>query len=211
MGAVIPAGMGSGNTVYAQISSALTGDVWDGTALVPYSQASWSQYVNLMPEQTNSGRYLLTVPGGLPNGRYFISVYYCSVNPPTPTLGDNIYDFSWFDFKYGNALGLGSGLNMTEINSSEVAAENLAISAAAMATGNAQAGTLTTSQMTTNLASAITNVYAGRVIVFTSGGNLGRAALITAYTVSGGKLTFVAYNNLPITVAPSPGDSFIII
>jgi hypothetical protein len=209
MGGVIPAGAGTGNTLYGNILSADDAKIANGSALVTYSQSNWTDYVNSMPEQAGSGRYILTVPGYLPNGRYFV-IPYLQLGG-SPAAGDTPLDIIFFDWRDGNVLGFGSSLNVGQINGSAPAAVNLSLNALASVNGQATAGTLTTSQMTTNLASTIVNVYAGRVIYFTSGGNAGRAALITAYSVTGAKLTFLGYNNLPITVAPSVGDTFIII
>jgi hypothetical protein len=65
--------------------------------------------------------------------------------------------------------------------------------------------------MTTNLVAAVANIYAGRVIYFTSGVNAGLACLITAYAVTGGRLTFIAFSNQPAPSAPSAADTFLIV
>lgn len=211
MGGVIPAFSGSGNTVYGQISSGLTGQVGNGSALEVYNPSNWSLYTNAMPEQSGSGRYILTVPGYLPAGRYFVSVFLCTVNAPTPTLGDTPIDFVFFDWDGANVIGVGSSLNVGAIAGSAAAATKLAVGANAQVSGAAAAGTLSSSQMTTNLSATVANQYAGRVLIFTSSVNAGRAVLITAYAVTGGLLTFIGYNNATLATPPSAADTFIIL
>lgn len=74
-------------------------------------------------------------------------------------------------------------------------------------TGTAQTGTLSTTQCTSTATSSNANQYKGRSIIFTSGTNLGVSSPITAST-TGGLLT---YTTLPSGVAPSNGDTFIIV
>ena len=210
MGGTIPGFSSSGNTIYGQISDAGVATVANGAGLEAYNQAHWGNYAISMPEQSGSGRYILTIPGYLPAGRYFASIYLCTVNSPTPTAGDTPIDFVFFDWDGGNVLGNGSAVNIGKINGSAPAAVNLALSANTFVVGAVAAGTLTTSQMTTNLTQTVANILAGRVLIFTSGVNAGLAVLVTAYAVTGGKLTFIAYNNLPAPSAPSAADTFII-
>lgn len=209
MGGVIPAGAASGQTLYGQILSGLDASVWNGAALEAYNQSDWGSYTVAMPEQPGSGRYILTVPGGLPAGRYFVSVFLQLGG--SPAAGDTFMDFVFFDWDGGNVIGVGSAINVGKINGNSVAAANLGVSAGAMVAGLAAAGTLSTNQMTTGLVATVPNIYAGRILIFTSGVNLGLACLITAYVVTGGRLTFIAYNNQPAPAAPGVGDSFIII
>lgn len=209
MGAVIPAGAGTGQTLYGNILSASDGQVANGSALEAYNQAHWANYVITMTEQAGSGRYLLSVPGYLAAGRYFAFIYLQAGG--SPAAGDTPLDFVFFDWDGGNVIGVGSALNVGSINGSTTAAANLRKSTETLVSGSAASGTLTTTQMTTNLMNTEANIYAGRVIYFTSGDNAGRAALITAYAVTGGKLTFIGYNNSPINVAPTAGDTFVII
>lgn len=209
MGAVIPAGAASGQTIYGRIISAADATVANGVGLEAYNSAHWANYVISMTEQSGSGCYILTVPGYLAAGRYFVMPYIQIGG--SPTLGDPPIDIIFFDWDGGNAVGVGSALNVGKINGSAPAAVNLSTSALQFVIGAAAAGTLSTTQMTTNLAATVANIYAGRVIYFTSGANAGRVALITAYAVTGGKLTFVAYGNQPITSAPVAADTFLIV
>lgn len=211
MGSTLIALAATGQTVYGVIQDMASGQVWNGTAMEAYNQAHWANYAVAMPEQTGSGRYILTMPGGLPNGNYWVTPY-LETNPPTPTLGgDNGLDIMRSGWQNGNVVDLNSPLNVGAINGVALAAANLAVSAAQFVVGAAAAGTLSQTQMTTNLGATVANLYAGRVIYFTSGVNQGLAAFITAYAVTGGKLTFIAFNNQPAPAAPSAADTFIII
>lgn len=102
--------------------------------------------------------------------------------------------------------GGGASVNVTSINGSTSAAAKLALSAVSIISGAAAAGTLTTTQLTTNLAETNVDQYVGRAIVFTSGVLLGQAATITAYLPTGGKLTVTE-----LTDAPSNADTFVIL
>ena len=86
------------------------------------------------------------------------------------------------------------------------AAAKLALSAAGIVTGAAEAGTLSTTQMTTNLAEATNDHYIGRVIVWTSGVLDGQGSDITDYAGANGLLTFTA-----VTEAPSATDTFVVL
>lgn len=210
MSGAIPLFGASGNSLnYAMIRSLANGQVWNGAALEAWNVAHWATYNIAAPEQTGSGCYLLTVPGGLPAGLYQ-AVLYTPVGGSSAS-GDSPIATEVFSWDGSNVLGLGSAINVGSINGSSAAAVNLATSANALKTGAAAAGTLSTTQMTTNLTATVPNIYSGRVLIFTSGVNAGLAALITAYAVTGGKLTFSAYGSLPAPSAPSAADTFIIL
>jgi hypothetical protein len=88
------------------------------------------------------------------------------------------------------------------------AAANLALScgASGVVTGAAIAGTLSTTQMTTDLTEATDDHYIGRVILWTGGVLAGQATDITDYTGATKLLTYTA-----TTEAPSATDAFIIV
>ena len=92
------------------------------------------------------------------------------------------------------------------ISGSTDAADKLEASAETIETGAAAAGTLSTTQMTTNLTEATDDHYNGRIIIWTSGVLLRQATDITDYTGSTKMLTFTA-----TTEAPSDGDTFVIV
>lgn len=199
----------TGQTVYAQVRSLITGLIGNGVSMEAYNQSHWANYVNSTPENAGAGEYVLSVPGYLPAGRYKTTFYV--QNGGSPASGDSPFATEVFDWDGANVIGVGSALNVGAINGSSAAAVNLGKSANAFAVGAAAAGTLTTTQMTTNLAATVANIYAGRTLYFTSGVNAGLAVLITAYAVTGGVLTWIAYNNQPAPSAPSAADTFLII
>jgi len=86
---------------------------------------------------------------------------------------------------------------------------NLKRSAEAILKGAAVAGTLSTTEMTTDLTVTVVDQYNGGILVFAN--DTATAALrgqrtnITATTVSGSKLGFTA-----LTTAPVAGDTFVI-
>jgi hypothetical protein len=92
------------------------------------------------------------------------------------------------------------------VGGSSTAATNLSASALGIVRGAAASGTLSTTQMTTDLTGATADLYVGRAIVWTGGAAAGQAATITDYVVSGGKLTYGT-----IAVAPTNGDTFVIV
>lgn len=210
MGGVIPASAPTGLTVYQTIMDMLTGNIWNGAALVAYNQSNWNTYVVAAPEQAGSGRYIMTVPGGLPAGNYWVMTYLQAGGSPVVGV-DTPIDILRLGWDGGNIVDVNSGLNVTKINGVAAAAANLAVSAVQFVQGAAASGTLTTATMTTNLAATVANIYAGRVLYFVTGANAGLAVLITAYAVTGGKLTFIGFNNQTAPVAPSAGDTFLII
>ncbi|KKK59338.1 hypothetical protein LCGC14_3035380, partial [marine sediment metagenome] len=74
-----------------------------------------------------------------------------------------------------------------------------------LVTGSAEAGTLSTTVMTSDLAEATDDHYNGRTVVWTSGVLAGQASDITDYLGSTGQLTYTA-----VTEAPGAGDDFVI-
>lgn len=93
-----------------------------------------------------------------------------------------------------------------KISTSSDAADRLEASAETIVIGAAAAGTLSTTEMTTDLTEATDDHYNGRIIIWTSGVLKDQATDITDYTGSGGKLTFTA-----VTEAPSASDTFVIV
>lgn len=72
--------------------------------------------------------------------------------------------------------------------------------------GQAATGTLSTTEMTTNLTEATDDHYIGRIIVWITGALAGQATDITDYVGSTKKLVFSA-----VTDTPSNGDRFVIV
>jgi len=73
-------------------------------------------------------------------------------------------------------------------------------------TGSAQTGTLSTTQMTTDLTEATDDHYNGRTVIWLTGALAGEARKITAYTGSSKTVTFET-----ATEAPSNSDTFVIV
>src|SRR3990167_2620953 len=93
-----------------------------------------------------------------------------------------------------------------KINGSAAAAAQLAKSAAVIVSGAAIAGTLSTTQMTTDLTEATDDHYNGRIIIWTSGVLLNQATDLTDYTGATKLFTYTA-----VTEAPTAGDTFIVV
>lgn len=72
--------------------------------------------------------------------------------------------------------------------------------------GIAAAGTLSTTQMTTDLSEATNDHYNGCTLIFTSGSLRGERTRITDYDGSTKKLTYTE-----LTEAPTAGDGFVIL
>ena len=92
------------------------------------------------------------------------------------------------------------------ISNDATAADNLEASAETIVPGTAETGTLSTTQMTSNLSEATDDHYIGRTIIWRTGILTGQATDITDYAGTDGLLTFTA-----VTEPPSNGDTFIII
>jgi hypothetical protein len=96
--------------------------------------------------------------------------------------------------------------DVVKINGVAEAAEDLGASAATIVRAAAVTGTLTTTQMSTDLTEATDDHYNGRVIIWTSGPLKDQATNITDYDGTAKILTFTA-----ITEAPANGNTFVIV
>lgn len=129
------------------------------------------------------------------------------INGTSQTANDNGADINDIQSRIPAALVSGRmSSDSVAVGGSSTAADNLALSAGVIITGTAQTGTLSTTQMTTNLSESTNDHYIGRIIIWTSGALLGQATDITDYVGVNGLLTFTA-----VTEAPSNGNTFIII
>jgi hypothetical protein len=106
----------------------------------------------------------------------------------------------------GAVLAADQAVNATKINGSASAATQLALSAVTIVNGAAITGTLSITQMTTNLTEVTDDHYNGRVIIWTSGVLINQATAITDYVGATKLFTYTA-----TTEAPSNGDTFIIV
>ena len=97
-------------------------------------------------------------------------------------------------------------VDVGKINGSASAAAQLAKSSIGIVSGAAIAGTLSTTQMTTNLTETTDEHYTNRVILWTSGNLAGQLSDVTAYTGATKLLTFTA-----VTEAPVATDKFVLL
>lgn len=97
-------------------------------------------------------------------------------------------------------------VDIGKISGSSTAADNLEASTLGIVSGAAETGTLSTTQMTSDLAEATDDHYNGRAVIWTSGVLAGQASTITDYLGSTGMLTYDA-----TTEAPSNTDTFVIV
>jgi len=86
------------------------------------------------------------------------------------------------------------------------AAAKLALSAGTIVSASAITGTLSTTQMSTDLTEATDDHYNGRIVIFTSGVLANQATDITAYNGTTKVITMTA-----LTEAPSNADTFVIV
>ena len=75
-------------------------------------------------------------------------------------------------------------------------------------TFTAQTGTLSSTEMTTDLTEATADHYKGRTVLWTSGVLANSFSFITGYTSTGGKLT---YETTKTGESPSDGDTGVIV
>lgn len=96
--------------------------------------------------------------------------------------------------------------DMVAISGSTTAADNQEQAALAVVLGSAVTGTLSTTQMKTDLTETTNDHYVGRVVVWTSGALAGQASVISAYNGTTKLLTYAT-----TTDAPSNTDTFVIV
>ena len=92
------------------------------------------------------------------------------------------------------------------ISGSTNAADRMEASILTVVSGAAQAGTLSTTQMTTNLTEATDDHFNGRIIIWLDNALANQATNITDYDGASKMLTYTA-----VTEAPQAGDTFIIV
>lgn len=118
---------------------------------------------------------------------------WANVGSPTTTVGLT-----------GTTISSAQTVDATKING--VSSSNLQKSSSTIVQASAITGTLSTTQMTTDLTEATDDHYNGRVIIWTSGNLQNQATAITDYTGSTKLLTYTA-----VTEVPSNGDTFVIV
>lgn len=96
-------------------------------------------------------------------------------------------------------------VDVNSISDDATAANNLEEAMTGVVTGAAEAGTLSTTQMSTDLAETTNDHYIGRIVTWLTGVLAGQSSDITDYVGVNGVLTFTA-----VTEAPGAGDTFVI-
>ena len=190
----IETGYITGRTIYVVIH--YNGQVWNtGTNLFEnYNSAHWANYAISLNEQSGSGYYSASYPSQIAAGTLSTEVIYQQTGG-SPALGDTII-----------GLGASQGVNMMQVAYDQNAVLNFQKSASTIVQATAVTGTLSTTQMTTNLTVAVNDFYVGRIIIWTSGSLQNQATNITAYDGATKKLTFTA-----VTSAPANNDTFVIV
>jgi hypothetical protein len=135
-----------------------------------------------------------TAANGFENGKTYTIYIGATVDSDT---GGISYGFKAYDVRLADSI---------RISGSSEAADNLEASAETIVVAAAAAGTLSTTQMTTNLTEATDDHYNGRIIIWTSGNLQDQATDITDYDGASKMLTFTA-----VTEAPVAADAFIIV
>ena len=185
----------TGANLYVVIRNPANGQVWNNGTLLfeAFNGSHWSNYAIPLVEQSNTGYYSAAYPASI-TGVLTSETAYTRVGG-SPALGDAAV-----------TIGQTLGNNVASLGGSVLAAVNAGLAAGSEVQGIAQAGTLSTSQMTTNLGATLAGAYIGRFVIWTSGVLKNVAAAITGYNPTGGLLTFT-----PVGAAPSIADTFIIV
>ena len=184
-----------GATLYSVIHYK-DGTVWNGLAFEAFNSAHWATYAVPLTEQSPSGYYRAAFPAGI--GDLLTTEATYNQQGVSPALVDATPG--------PISIGQSQGVDVAAVVHSEQAAANMYANLALLVPGSVQTGAATTTYCKTNISATLTNVYNGRLIVFTSGVCAGSAGVITAYSVAS---SVVYFTMLPAT--PAPGDGFLII
>ena len=193
----------TGSILYVIIYNPVTGQFWNTTLNTgaggwdTYNEAHWASYAISMTEYAGSGIFSAAYPAALAGGILTQEwIFKQAGGSPAPSDGPNVYESQ------------SQGVNLVNVLGDSTSVANFLANLNVEAAGQAVAGVLTTTQMTTNLADTQPNVYVGRSLYFTSGANIRQVAAITACIQNGTtyQLTFSPVNN-----APTAGDTFLVI
>jgi hypothetical protein len=184
----------TGKTLYATIH--WNGMIWNNSTLAfeSFTSGNWTHYAIALVEQAGSGYYSAAYPAAIAAGVLSTEVAYLQVGG-TPSLST--------DTVVGQ--GQSQGVNLINVAGSMTAAPKMGASADSFVIGAAQSGTLSTTQMSTNLADTLAGAYVGRVVIWTSGVLTGVVSPIQNYDGAG----LLSY--LPVPAAPSAADTFVIV
>jgi len=184
----------SGLTLYA-VAHHPDGTVWNTATSEweAFSAGNWSLYATYLAEQGASGYYRAIHP----------------VSDETILVTEAVYVQGGGSPSQGDApasgIGQSQGSAIGAVMYSRIAAANMAKNLDIMKSGLAVAGTLTTTQMSTNLRDSY-DAYKGRLLVWTSGTLIRRATYIAHFDPATLVLTFGQVERAPVV-----GDAFLII
>lgn len=159
-----------------------------------YNSANWSQYAISMTEDTGSGVYIGVYPPNISAVLTAETIYVQGGG--SPAIGD------------APASGIGSsqGSNISGIVGDAQTALNMGEAVGSEQTG-ALIGTPTASLLPTDLLSAVSDAFIGRILIMTSGGATQQVAYVNAYDGSTKILTLAT----PLVTTPLAGDTFVIV
>ena len=166
----------------------LTDGLWWDFNDSTFKNVGWTTQYQAMAEDEN-GLWIYTTGWAIPNANAAYKIQY-EVTDATGTF-----------YAVGKKLVVNDTLAL-----SVTAIANLEKSAGTIVSGAAAAGTLSTTQMTTDLTEATNDHYNGRIIIWTSGVLQNQATNITDYDGATKMLTYTA-----TTEAPTAADTFIIV
>lgn len=158
-----------------------------------YGDGQWANYAVPLAEQGSSGYYRADFPDAA-SGYLTTEVVYIQ-GGGAPAVGDA-----------PAGIGQSQGTSVAAVGNDVVAAMNMLANLRGMTTGKAVAGTLSRTQVTTDLATGTDNALKGRLILWTSGACLFQSSYIQASETGTQLLTFGA-----LTEAPGVDDTFVII
>ena len=183
----------SGQALYA-VSRRADGQVANQVvqAWEAYNPANWALYAIPLTEQSPTGYYRAAYPAWMAGGPLTTEVIYLQGDAAPATS----------DAPQGSAQS--QGASVQALQGDVDAAANLHDNAAAMSRGAAVAGTLTRTQVSTDLPDMQDGQLVGRIILWTSGGN----SLNSSY-ITGSSEGVLDYG--PAPSVPAAGDTFLVI
>ncbi len=187
----------TGATLYAIIHNK-EGTVWNSLNLnfEVYDSSHWSQYAIALTEQAGSGYYHVDYPSDIGHALTTECIY--SQVGGSPDISD----------AQPGPIGIGQaqGVDIAAVAHDETAASNMQVNLEQLQQGSTTSSALSRTQASTNLTSSVSNLYSGRLLIFTTGALRQEVTTITGYN---GSTKVLSFNSL--TSAPSAGDGFLII
>lgn len=198
MNAPIQALYSTGQTLYAVLVSPVNGYVWNQTdqEWQAYSSGDWAQYAVPLAEYAGSGYYRAAYPIAAPDQLSTDLIFLRGGG--SPALGDSPVA----------PVSQSQGVNVGAAGNSWQAGQNMALALGTQQIGAVFGTPVSPLLIVTTLTSTVTDTYAGRAIIMTSGALIQQASPITAYDGSTFMLTIVGF---PSGLTPANNDTFIII